>query len=152
MRDPAHEAALVMGCQKRGFIRHGAQQVGKPAVALGCGEIHQHPFADVDPRSRNDLLRAADADPDPPVIRADMPVDVADAVMPAMPAAAFHPDLAGRQINLVIEDKYVLGRDLVETRCLGHGKAGLGAEHGGHGARAQERQKIMRRRRAGPAL
>jgi len=42
-----------------------------------------------------------------------------------MPAAAFHPDLAGRQINLVIEDEYVLGRDLLETRRLGHGKAGF---------------------------
>ena len=103
----------------------GVQQAGQPSIALARHEIHQHPFPDINLRSGDDLFGPTDADAHPPVIRAKMTVDVADAVMPAMPATTFDPDTAGGQIDLVIEHKDVGWRNFVESGDLGHRPAGF---------------------------
>ncbi len=40
-------------------------------------------------------------------------------------AARLHPYLAGREIELVMEDDHVAEAELVEAHCLAHGAAGL---------------------------
>src|SRR5882672_4781887 len=57
----------------------------------------------------------ADADPDAPVIRPDHRIDRAQAVVAGIAAAALDPDLAGPQIELVMDHHDLARRDLVEA-------------------------------------
>ena len=59
----------------------------------------------------------ADADAQPPVVAAaELGVDVAQAVVAGMTAALLELELAGFQVELVMRDQDLLGRDLEETR------------------------------------
>ena len=62
------------------------------------------------------IARMADAEAQPPELRPDVLDDAADAVVPG--AAAVEPKLhaARRQVELVVGDEHVLGRDLVVVR------------------------------------
>src|SRR6185312_4079811 len=82
----------------------------EPQLFLG-EEILQH--------IRLDQLLAsgmADADAHAPVIRTDRIVDRAQAIVPAIAAAALHPELALDEIDIVMDDRDRAGLDLVKPR------------------------------------
>ena len=54
----------------------------------------------------------------PPVIAAKMTVNITNAVMPAMPATTLDPHLTCNKVNLVIEDKDLLRRNLEKAGDL----------------------------------
>ena len=56
-----------------------------------------------------------DAHADADKVRSQMVGNVADAVMAAMAAAGFHPDLAQRQVQLVIDHENPGRRQFVEA-------------------------------------
>ena len=60
----------------------------------------------------------SDTDPNAAVILAKMCVDRADAVVAASAAAGLHPKLAGREIELVVENDHGVFVDLVEARSF----------------------------------
>ena len=61
----------------------------------------------------------ADADAHAAIVVAAMGRDRAQAVMAGIAAADLHAQLAGRQVELVVEDRHVVQRDLEEALRLG---------------------------------
>src|SRR5439155_25114252 len=66
-----------------------------------------------------------DADADAPVIRPDHRVDRAQPVVAGRAAAALDPDLAGPQVELVMDDDDVRRRDLIKAHRRQHRLAGI---------------------------
>jgi len=65
--------------------------------------------------------RVADAQAQAPEIGAcELRLNVAQSVVPGVAATELHLDLAGQQIEFVVGDQHVAGRDLEETRQGGH--------------------------------
>ena len=56
----------------------------------------------------------ADAEPDALVVGADRRIDRAQAVVAAIAAAGLDPELARREVEFVVDDGHVGGRELVE--------------------------------------
>src|SRR5208282_2604695 len=84
----------------------------------------------------------ADADTHPPVVVADVLADRAQAVVPGNATADFDPDFAWRQLDLIVEYRDVIKRELKEMRRLGDGTAGfihIGAGQEQQHARAADR-------------
>jgi hypothetical protein len=54
-----------------------------------------------------------------------MPVNIAKAIMPAMPTAGLDPQSSRNEIKLVMEYENVINVDLVKPRNLGNWKAGF---------------------------
>ena len=97
--DLGHEARCSSPARSSGKWRgHGIEQGSQPRL-VGLGEIAQHPRRDQD-------LVAGMADPhaDPPIVVAEMGVDALQSVVATGTAAFFHADLAGKQIQIVVED------------------------------------------------
>ena len=58
----------------------------------------------------------ADAQPQPPEIgAAELRLDILQAVVAGMAAAALELDLARQQVELVVDDEHLVGRDLEEA-------------------------------------
>ena len=90
-----------------------ASSSGSSQARVRLGEVVE----DVD---GHHLLDAgmADADAEPPEAVADRRRDRAETIVAGRAAAGLHADLAGRQVDLVMDDDDVLGLDLVEARRL----------------------------------
>ena len=71
------------------------------------------------------MLGAANANTHTPVCLAHMPVNISQPVMPAMPAALFHSDAACIQINFIMKDDDVFGRDFVKSGPFRNCKSGF---------------------------
>ena len=98
-----------------------ASSVAISQSRVGLGEIAEHV-------AEHALLVAgmADAEPHPPVLRrAQHAVHAAQPVVPGRPAAALHPHLARRQVELVVERRDRLRRQLEERRRRLHALARL---------------------------
>ena len=61
-----------------------------------------------------------DTDPDPPVILAELIIDITDTIMATGTTADLHPYLAGSKIEFVIDNDNFLTRQLVEFRRSGN--------------------------------
>src|SRR5262245_65868597 len=70
-----------------------------------------------------------DADAHADEVAADMRGHRSETVMPGQAAPRLHPDLAGREVELVVEDHDVAGLELVEAHGFARGAARL--IHGG---------------------
>ena len=82
------------------------------------GEILQNPVMHI-------ALMCGPADPDThtPVILADMPVNIAQAIMPAMAAALFDTAFARGDINFIMKHGYLVGTQPEIAGCLGDHQA-----------------------------
>ena len=80
-----------------------------------------------------------------PVVVADRRVDRAEAVVAGRAAAGLDADLAGRQVDLVMDDDDVAGLDLVEAQRLADRPAGLVHE----GLRLEEQDLLAAERALG---
>src|SRR5262249_15689512 len=87
---------------------------------FALGEVREHIMFD-------QVLgaRVANADAHPPVIVADMRGDRTQAVVSGDAAADLDPYLAGRQLDLVVENDDVADRKLIKLRRVGDGAGGL---------------------------
>src|SRR3989338_3101846 len=113
-RDRIHESGPVAcgkGCRP---IGNAAQKVVQP-VLVGLGEIMQHISGHgvFMPRMANAKAHAT-------ISLTNMTVNRAQAIMPRMAAALFHPRLAGGEVQLFMQDGDIGGGEVVETRSLGH--------------------------------
>jgi hypothetical protein len=72
----------------------------------------------------------ADAEAHPVEIGPDMGLDGAQAVVAGMAAAGLYPELAWRQVKLVVENHDLVGRQTVEAHRFAERPAGL--VHVGH--------------------
>ncbi len=93
-------------------VRHRAAHGVHPRP-LRLGEVGEHEIV-----HERLVARMADAEPDPPVVVADMGGDRAQAVVPGDAAADLDPHLGGREVELVVED----GEGAQRPAC---GSAGL---------------------------
>ena len=110
-----HEAGVVTGGEQGCRRGHGIQQRLQPLL-VGGGEIAQH-------MAGHQLLVAgmADADPDPAKIPgAQVLGDRAQAVVAGDPATGLDPQLAGREVELVMDHHQVLQGQLVKAHRLRH--------------------------------
>ena len=98
-RDPVHEAELSSPLASSPALSAMASSSSIQPFAVGLGEVAEH-------MAVHHFLDAgvADADAHAAIILADMLVERADAVVAAGAAAGLDPHLAGRQVDLVIED------------------------------------------------
>jgi hypothetical protein len=84
--------------------------------ALVGRRLFQHPVDDLGLHAR-----MPDAQPQAPIVaRAQLGVDVAQAVVARMAAAELELGLAGQHIELVVDHEDFVGRDLEEARQRGH--------------------------------
>src|SRR3982750_1630749 len=107
-RHPVHEAALVALGEQRCSVRDRVEERREPALLLGLGEVAQHVAEDA-------LLvaRVADAEADAAEVPgAEAGIDAAQAVVASRAAAELDADLAGGEVELVVEDDDVGGLDL----------------------------------------
>src|SRR6185503_9046593 len=90
------------------------------------------------------IAGVSDTDADPPEVLAEVCDDVLDAIVPAGTTALLEARDAGRQVELVVHDENLFGRDL---EVLGEGAHGLAAAvHVAH--RLHEPQRRVRDRHA----
>ena len=67
----------------------------------------------------------ADTDPDPPIRRADMGIEAADAVVAASTATTFHAQFARHKVDFVIKDDNIFERSFEEPDSFADRPAGL---------------------------
>ncbi len=118
-RHVGEEARIVTGSQSPGGIRHGIEQRLEPG-RVGLGEVMQH-------IAGHQVLGAgvADADTHAGVLVADVRRDRTQAVVPSVTAARLHAQLAGRQIEFVVEHQDVGIGDLEKTLRFLHRSAAV---------------------------
>src|SRR3546814_12933302 len=94
---PLHEARGAAARQQRNGIGHRIEQLLQPGLVC-LGEVAQHVAV-------HQVLVAgmADAQAHAPELLADVSRQRADAVVAAGAAALLHADLAGREVDLVVE-------------------------------------------------
>ena len=117
--DPRHEARCVALDQGGDLGCHRIQQLLQPDL-VGLGEVVQHVAV-------HQLLLAgmADAQAHPPELLADVGLEGADAVVAAGAAALLDADLAGREVDLVVDHDDLLRRQLEEAQRLADRPAGF---------------------------
>ena len=109
-RHLAHEAGIViLGQQRRGLDHRHHQRLQPDDVVLA--EILQHMAGDL-------VLLAgmADTHPHPAIIRPQCRGDGAQAVLPRIAAAGLHLQLAGGQVDLVMDHHQRIQRQLEEAQ------------------------------------
>ena len=105
--------------QRRRPVGQAPQKVVEPSL-VGLREVVQ----DV---ARHAVLvpRMPDAEPHPHVVRPDMGVQRAQAVVPGMPAPRLHFASARGKVELVVQHDHLVGVELVEPHGLADGAPGL---------------------------
>ena len=137
----AHDLALIALVVARGGegqgVCNGGQQGLDPRL-FGLVEIAQHV-------GHHQMLLAGmpDAQPGPTEVGAKMADQRADAVLARRASARLHAEAPGRQIDFVMEDDHIGGRNLVKTRRLAHGAAAF--VHIGLGLHQQGAHLALRR-------
>ena len=66
----------------------------------------------------------SDAQTDAVIVRADMRMDRAQAVVPRMSATGFHTAFAGRDVQFIVKHHHIVGRQFVKPHRLAHGLTG----------------------------
>src|SRR5690606_12174796 len=115
--DVGQEPGRITRCKSARGVSNIVEKRVQPFV-ISLREIVEHVGDDR-------LLGAGmpDADPDADEIIADVSTDGPQAVVAGISPASFHPDLAWRQIQLVVKDDDVGEVHLEKPRCLAHGTA-----------------------------
>src|SRR6185295_18089137 len=91
------KARFTAGREQTRMLGYGIEQ-GLQPLPVGFGEIAEDVTVNPVP-----LAWMADAEPDPVETAADMRIDRSDAVVAGGAAAGLHPNLAGQEIELVME-------------------------------------------------
>ena len=107
--------ALVAPDEQGRGVGEGVKEGVEP-VAVGFGEVAQdvrrHPVL---------VARMADAEAHAgEVLGTEAGVDRAQAVVPRRAAAVLHPHPGGGEVEFVVEDEDVLGRNFMKAGGLGH--------------------------------
>src|SRR5262245_13094541 len=104
--DAVLQGREIAATDQVGLERQGVDEI-LGERQLGLGEIIEDVMVD-----QSLLAGMADAEPDAVEGRTDMRADRAQAIVPGMAAAGLGADLAQGQIELVMEDDDLVGRDL----------------------------------------